>query len=125
MADLGLQDVVRFSGFQDSVWSALAAADIALVPSRSEPFGNAAVEAQLAGRPVVVSDAQGLVETVGAGAFGRIVAAGDANALAEAIEALVAHWPATVQLSHEARSHAEQEFGPERYQRRSCPPSGN
>jgi glycosyltransferase involved in cell wall biosynthesis len=49
---------ISFAGIHDSVW-ALAEADIALVPSRCEPFRNVAVEAMLAGRPVVASDVQG------------------------------------------------------------------
>lgn len=117
VADHGLQESVTFSGFRDSVWDSLSAADIALVPSRLEPFGNAAVEAQLADRPVVVSDAQGLVETVSDGAFGRVVPAGDAQALADAVAGLVADWPASLELSRQANEHARTEFGIERYHR--------
>src|SRR5207302_8998273 len=41
---LGIQDRVTFSGYKSSTWDSFAAADIAIVPSRVEPFGNVAVE---------------------------------------------------------------------------------
>ena len=48
----GTTGTVVFAGFRPSVWDSFAAADIAIVPSRVEPFGNVAVEAMLAERPV-------------------------------------------------------------------------
>lgn len=113
-----LDGAVTFAGFRPSVWEALAEADIALVPSRVEPFGNAAVEAQLAHRPVIVSDAQGLVETVDSGHFGRVVGAGSAQALADAIVAATADWSVTRGVAAQALDHARAEFSTEQYQAR-------
>lgn len=118
IAELGLGESVRLHGFRADVWEAHADADIALVPSRVEPFGNTAVEAQLAGVPVIVTDAQGLPETVGGGRFGTIVAAGDPAALAAAISALLADWPAASTTAQAARAHAAAEFAPETYRAR-------
>ena len=42
---------VRFAGYLHPTWPALADADVVLVPSRVEPFGNTAVEALHARRP--------------------------------------------------------------------------
>lgn len=93
VARLGLTDVVVFRGFLDSVWPRLAAADIAIVPSRlDEPFGNTAVEASLAGRPLVVSDTSGLREATAHAEATVAVAPGDAGALADAVEVIVADW---------------------------------
>ncbi|MCU1682745.1 MAG: cps2I [Amycolatopsis sp.] len=111
----GLADSVRFAGFHDDVWGAYERADIALVPSRVEPFGNTAVEAQLAGVPVIVSDAQGLPETVDGGRRGTIVPAGDAAALADAIRNLAGDWPAARLRAELARDEAEGKFSVERY----------
>jgi len=62
VADAGLDERVRFVGFAPTVWPYLAAADIALVPSRTdESFGNTAVEAILAARPVIATRISGLV----------------------------------------------------------------
>jgi hypothetical protein len=118
IADLDLTDSVRLHGFRADVWPAYADADIALVPSRVEPFGNTAVEAQLAGVPVIVTDAQGLPETVAGGRFGTIVPAEDPDALAEAVNALLDDWPAARATATEAQTNAGTEFAPATYRTR-------
>lgn len=87
-----ITDRVRWRGVLYNVWPALAEADIALVPSRVEPFGNVAVEAMLAGRPVIVSDTQGLREIVRQGENGERVPPNDPAALAGAVERVVTTW---------------------------------
>jgi glycosyltransferase involved in cell wall biosynthesis len=113
----GLTDVVRFNGFHDPVWSAYRATDIALVPSRVEPFGNTSVEAQLAGVPVIVTRAQGLPETVDDGRFGAVVPPDDPRGLADAVVALADDWAATRERAIAAREHATSRFAPARYRR--------
>lgn len=110
-----LGDAVRFRGFLPSVWTAYEEADVALVPSRVEPFGNTAVEGQLAGRPVVVSRTQGLVEIVEDGRTGRVVAPGDAAELAAAVGALLDDWPGARKLAEVGREEAVRRFDPARY----------
>ncbi|SFQ52228.1 hypothetical protein SAMN05421810_108279 [Amycolatopsis arida] len=114
----GLADAVRLRGFSADVWPAYADADLAVVPSRVEPFGNTAVEAQLAGVPVVVSDAQGLPETVGHGRHGLVVAAGDPAALAGGIAAVLDDWPVARERALAARAAAAERFAPRRYRQR-------
>lgn len=118
IAELDLADVVRLHGFRADVWPAYAEADIALVPSRVEPFGNTAIEARLAGVPVIVTDAQGLPETVAHGRFGTIVPVEDAGALADAINALLDDWPAARATAIEAQTTARTEFAPATYRTR-------
>jgi glycosyltransferase involved in cell wall biosynthesis len=90
---LGLTDAVTFHGFIPDVWPNMARADIVLVPSRlDEPFGNTAVEALLAGRPVIVSDTSGLREAAGSYPSAQLVPPGDPAALAEAVERVVDNW---------------------------------
>ncbi|MDV6013350.1 glycosyltransferase family 4 protein [Haloechinothrix sp. LS1_15] len=113
--DAGLDGRVRLHGFTADVGRAYACADLALVPSRVEPFGNTAVEAQLAGLPVIVSDAQGLPETVDGGAHGTVVPRDDPAALAGAVREAVACWQATRRRAVEAALLARERFAPERY----------
>jgi glycosyltransferase involved in cell wall biosynthesis len=88
-----LDDRIAFLGFRPEVWPALAAADVVLVTSvADEPFGNAAVEAVLASRPVVASDAGGLREAVGGYQCAQLVPPGDAEAVADAVEKVIADW---------------------------------
>ena len=65
-AELGLCENVRFLGWVDpeGVSALLNRATLVLVPSRQEAFGQAALEAATAGRPVVASAVGGLPEII-------------------------------------------------------------
>jgi len=82
------QGRVDFAGYLSPTWPVLAAADLVLVPSRVEPFGNTAVEALLAERPLVASRTQGLREVVRDGVTGLLVEPGSEVELADAIARL-------------------------------------
>lgn len=60
-----------------------AAADVCVVPSRTESFGLVAVEAMACGTPVIAADIGGLRETITHGENGFLFPAGDSIALAE------------------------------------------
>jgi glycosyltransferase involved in cell wall biosynthesis len=91
---LGIADRVAFHGFQDAVWPALAQADVAVVPSIApEPFGNTAIEAVLAARPVVVSACGGLREAVAGFSSATEVAVDDPHSLADALQLIGTDWP--------------------------------
>jgi glycosyltransferase involved in cell wall biosynthesis len=113
----GIADRVRFRGFRSDPWDSLAEADVALVPSRAEPFGNVAVEAGLAGRPVVASAVQGLLEIVDDGRTGRLVPPDNPAALADAVEDLLRDWPSALRMAAAARDEAARRFSVERYGR--------
>jgi glycosyltransferase involved in cell wall biosynthesis len=112
-----LVDRVRWRGVTPEPWSALASADIAIVPSRLEPFGNTAVEAMLALRPVVASSTQGLREIVRPGLDGEVVEPGDARSLAEGVERVIADWPRARSRALAAAERAALRFSPERYRK--------
>ncbi len=91
---------VRFHGFTADVWPYLAACDVLLVPSRTdESFGNTAVEAILAARPVVATRIRGLVEATTAFDASLLVAPSAPAEIADAVERVVTHW-------NEFRAHA-------------------
>ncbi len=69
----------------DELPALLSAADVVLVPSRSESFGLVALEAQACGVPVVASDVGGLRHLVADGEGGFLVPVGDVEAFAERI----------------------------------------
>jgi len=116
---LGLSDRVRLRGFENPVWPRLAEADIALVPSRwDEPFGNTAVEAVLAGRPLIVSDSSGLREAVAGVESAISVPPDDAGAIADAVEAMLSRWPDYSRLAMVNAAGAAGRFDPRRYRAR-------
>ncbi len=110
-----LAGAVVFSGYTDPTWPALERAEVVLVPSRAEPFGNTAVEAQLAARPVVASAVQGLQEIVTPGETGLLVPPGDAAALAAAVAALLDDADLAARLAAAGRESAVRRFSPGRY----------
>jgi glycosyltransferase involved in cell wall biosynthesis len=80
---------VHMLGARDDVPRLLAACDVVVHASvLAEPFGRVLVEAMLAGRPVIATDAGGVPEVVTDGETGVLVPPGDARALGEAIDAL-------------------------------------
>ncbi len=113
---LGLGARVRLRGFENPVWPRLAEADIALVPSRwDEPFGNTAVEAILAGRPLIVSDSSGLREAVAGFESVIRVPPDDASPVADAVESMLSQWPVYSRRALDDAAAAACRFGPTPY----------
>lgn len=65
------------------------AADVCLMPSRSESFGLVALEAQASGLPVVASAVDGLVHVVDSGSTGVLVSEPSPGEFARALEVLL------------------------------------
>lgn len=86
---LGVKRDVRFMGRVDDVADILRGADLFLLPSETESFGLAALEAMACGVPVIASKVGGLPEVVREGESGFLLPVGDVAAMTErAIEAL-------------------------------------
>jgi glycosyltransferase involved in cell wall biosynthesis len=84
---LGVGDVVRRVGHVRDMPAALAAAAVGVFPSLvPESFGRTAVEAQAMGMAVIAADLGGQSETIVREKTGILFPAGDANALAAALE---------------------------------------
>lgn len=111
-----LRGAVSFTGYTSPVWPALARASVVVVPSMTESFGNAAVEAQLARRPVIASDVQALRETIQSGRTGLLVPPRDPSALAAAIAEVLDDPGLADSLGAAGRRSALERFTPERYQ---------
>lgn len=109
----GVADLIDWQGFVSDADLArlFAAADVVVVPSLYEPFGLVALEAQLAGAPVAVSDTGGLAELVEPGVTGARFAPQSPAAIAEAVRGLLDDPTATTAMADRARHRARTEFG--------------
>ncbi len=87
--DLKLSDHFRFVGGITNLAEHLSMADIFVLPSRSEGFSNAIVEAMAAALPVVATSVGGNAEAVEDGVTGLLVPAEDPVALSAAITRLL------------------------------------
>ena len=112
----GVDDRVRYLGFQLDIWPLLADMDVLVVPSRQdESFGNTAVEGVLAARPVIASDIAGLREAVGPYEAVTFVAPGDVGALADALQAVADAWDRKRTAALVDRQAAQERFAPATY----------
>ncbi len=90
VSQFGLIGRFHFAGAVSDLHVHLSSADIFVLPSRSEGFSNAIIEAMAAGLPVVATDVGGNAEAVEHGVSGMIVPPEDPDALAAAIAELLA-----------------------------------
>jgi D-inositol-3-phosphate glycosyltransferase len=93
VADLGLDHRVRFVAPlpHDQLVAYYQAADVCLVPSRTESFGLVALEAAACGTPVVAADVGGLGSVVDDGHTGFLVEGRAAADYAAPVDVLLSH----------------------------------
>jgi UDP-glucose:(heptosyl)LPS alpha-1,3-glucosyltransferase len=86
---LGLQEITVFCGYQEHMPPFYGAADIFLLPSYYDPFGNVCLEAMACGLPVITTRETGVSELMAHGKSGFVMDhPGDISTLANWLEAL-------------------------------------
>jgi N-acetyl-alpha-D-glucosaminyl L-malate synthase BshA len=108
--ELHLCDQVKFLGKQDGLVEILNAADLFLIPSQSESFGLAALEAMACGIPVVASSVGGLPELVRHNETGFIAEIGDINRMAKYCIDLLTNERKRILFSENSRKRAVELF---------------
>ena len=108
VAELGLQDRVRLTGFlaHRLVPAALRHGDVLVLPSTYEELGSCLLEGMRAGLPVVASDTGGIPELVRDGQTGVLCPPGDAAAFARAIDGLLVDRARAKRLGETGRARA-------------------
>jgi glycosyltransferase involved in cell wall biosynthesis len=107
---LGLKNKFHFLGGTVDLREYLAEATIFVLPSRSEGFSNAIIEAMAASLPVVATTVGGNAEAVVDGVSGYLVPPDDAGALALAIEKLLSNPSKAASMGASGRSLVIQKF---------------
>lgn len=107
-ADLGLGDRFRFGGFVKDVASVLWAFDLSVFPSLWEGTPLTVFETMAAGRPIVATDADGLLDVLRDGHDARIVPKRNAAALATAIVELMDRPDERARLARAGRETSRQ-----------------
>jgi N-acetyl-alpha-D-glucosaminyl L-malate synthase BshA len=112
--ELGVEQQVTFLGKHASVDELLRCCDLFLLPSQSESFGLAALEAMACGSPVVGSRTGGLPEVVTEGEAGHLLPVGDVEGMADAAVAILSDNPTWRRMSAGGRAIAVERFAAER-----------
>jgi N-acetyl-alpha-D-glucosaminyl L-malate synthase BshA len=108
--ELGLSQSVRFLGRQLNFVEVLQGARVFLLPSATEGFGLAALEALSCGVPVVASRVGGLPEVVAHGECGFLEELGDLPAMASDVARLLDDGGLHTRMSQRARQIALERF---------------
>jgi len=107
-ADLGLTSSVRFLGFQRPPLASVRDCSIFVLPSLSEGFGIAILEAMRAGKAVIASRVGGIPELVDDGRSGILVPPGEPHALSEAILELLRNQARREELARAGQRRARE-----------------
>lgn len=112
----GLSDRVLIVGHVDDMASAYAASDVVVSASTDpEAFGRVAAEASAMAKPVVAADHGGARETVLTNVSGFPVPPGDAEAMAAALEKIIATPPhGRINMGMAGRAHIVRNYSRER-----------
>jgi len=108
--ELNLYENVIFLGKQDGLAEILNCADLFLIPSQSESFGLAALEAMACGLPVISSSVGGLPELMSHNETGYIAEFGDVDRMAKYALELLSNEKKYQKFSANARKRTLENF---------------
>jgi len=110
----GTDTVITLQGHSDDVSGILAQHDILCLPSRSEPFGRAAAEAQGAGRAVIAWNSGALREIIEHRETGLLTPVDDLEAFADAMQYFIDNPHEMTRMGENGRKRTETFFNRDR-----------
>jgi L-malate glycosyltransferase len=105
--ELGICEHVRFLGKQEQVEEVLSISDLFMIPSGSETFGLAALEAMSCSVPVVSSNIGGLPEVNIHGETGYLCELGDVDCMGRCATEILSDETVHARMAEAARKRAE------------------
>jgi glycosyltransferase involved in cell wall biosynthesis len=116
IAELGLEERVKWYGFVKDRASIYESMDLCIVPSRfEEPLSITAIEASYCGCPVIATNRGGLPEVVEDGVTGLLVSARAPRELAAAIDRLVSDPDLRSTMGRSAQARVRRLFSERRF----------
>jgi glycosyltransferase involved in cell wall biosynthesis len=110
-AAVGVDERVHFLGFRDDARALIARLDVLAISSHNDGSPLAVLEAMMSGVPVVATECGGIPGQVRDGVDGLLVAPGDTDAFAGALERLLREPERIRSMGAAARRHAQRNFG--------------
>ena len=110
VSELGLDDVVVFTGEREDVPEVLRAIDVLLVPSWEEPFGRTVIEAMAMEVPVLATSEGGPAESIREGVEGHLLPPRDPAAWVEPAARLLADPQLRAEMGRAGRVRATEGF---------------
>ncbi|HEX2912499.1 MAG TPA: glycosyltransferase family 4 protein [Chloroflexia bacterium] len=108
--ELELCQDVTFKGRCEDAWRMMHSLDVFVISSVKEGLPFSLLEAMAQERPIVATRVGGIPEVLREGEFGRLVAAGEPQALAKEIIDLLEHPAAARELGRQARCRVLESF---------------
>ena len=107
--NLNIEESIFWVGYRNDIHEVLGAMDVFVLPSLSEGFSNAIIEAMAKGLPVVVTDVGGNAEAV-TRTTGIVVPPRDVESLANAVMQLLTNREYAQQLGLSAKARVKNNF---------------
>ena len=104
--EYGLLDKVKFLGKTQEVAEILCFSDLMILPSQTESFGLAALEAMISSTPVISTNSGGLPELNVHGKTGFLVEIGDIDAISKYSVKILSDKKALIKMKKEAYLHS-------------------
>ena len=108
--EIGIGNRVSFLGWRYDLPQVYTDLDVVVISSNNEGTPVSAIEAMAAGRPVVATRVGGLVDVISDGETGYLVAPGNVEQLASAVERVLRDGEATDRLRRNARESVKHKF---------------
>jgi glycosyltransferase involved in cell wall biosynthesis len=116
LAERGLSDRIRFTGWRDDVQDIIRAMDVVVIATTTpEPAALMLMEAAAMERPVVATRTGGTAEIIADGETGLLFPPGDAMRLAERVGRILGDRELGRTLGKQARRRVEREFDRDRH----------
>ena len=112
--EIGIANRVSFLGWRYDLPQVYTDLDVVVISSNNEGTPVTAIEAMAAGRPVVATRVGGLPDVISDGETGYLVAPGNAEQLASAVERVLQRRETTDRLRRKARESVKDKFAAER-----------